>query len=225
MKKKILIGLGVVTVLGIVAVIVIFSMDWGEYESTLVKSEIVENKDSSSTEVLTPSFEKLYGVYEVDAATSDNAEILFQVDGLKNTKGGFDNFQVTLEVLESVESAELSVLIDATTINTGNKMRDESLVGEDFFNVEKYPDISYTATDITWNEGVYTANGELTLMKSTKALSFEFKHIGGGKNNNDLDFEAFEGSFEFDRTEYGMQEEAGVGNIVTLSFYLELVKG
>ena len=225
MKKKILIALGVVTLLLVVGVIILVSMDWGQYESTLVKSEIVNTQsDSTAGEELTPSFEKLYGVYEVDAQTSDNAEVLFEVDGLKNTKGGFDNFQVTLEVLESVESAELSVLIDAKTINTGNTMRDEHLLEEDFFHVEKYPEITYVATDITWNEGVYTANGELTLLETTKALSFEFDHLGGGTNQDGLEFEAFEGSFVFNRIEYGMEEDASVGDEVTMSFYLELVK-
>ena len=85
--------------------------------------------------------------------------------------------------------------------------------------------ITYEANVITWNEGIYTAEGELTLLATTKALSFEFEHLGGGINENNASFEAFEGAFVFDRTEYGMQEEAGVGNDVTLSFYLELVKG
>ena len=199
-------------------------MDWGQYESTLEKSEIVnEETDTASVEALVPSFNKLSGTYSVDAS-SDNAEILFEVDGLKNTKGGFGEFNVSFEVNESVESASIIVNIDAATINTGNKMRDEHLLEEGFFNTAKYPKITFKSDQITWSEGVYTANGELTLLATTKPLSFDFNHLGSGTNKNKADFEAFEGTFAFDRTEYGMEEDASVGNEVTISFYLELVK-
>lgn len=227
MKKKILIGLGVVTLLGVIAIIVVFSMDWGQYESTLVKSEITSTNDVDSAGndlTLTPSFNDLNGRYVV-TAESENAEVLFEVDGLKNTKGGFDEFDVWFEVANSVESAKLGVNIVSKSINTGNTMRDEHLLEEDFFHVEKYPMITYETNSITWSEGVYTANGELTLLETTKELNFQFSHLGGGTNQENIEFEAFEGSFVFNRIEYGMEEDASVGDDVTMSFYLELVKG
>ena len=36
--------------------------------------------------------------------------------------------------------------------------------------------------------------------------------------------EVFEGSFSYDRTEYGMQKSDGVGDLVNVKFYTELVK-
>lgn len=222
MKKKLLIVGGIVVVLGIVGVILLNSM-WGEYESKLEKSEI-EVTDSLKT-ASTPSFNELSGTYVVDAAESDNAELLFHLDGLKNTKGAFEKFTASLVVENSVESAIIEVVIDAASINTGNSMRDEHLRTEEgFFLVDQYPEILFSSNNITWKDGIYTANGELTLMAETKALNFDFKHIGGGENKSGQAFEAFEGEFMFDRTEYGMPEESGVGNEVTMNFYLELVK-
>lgn len=224
MKKKIFIGLSVLVVLLIVGGIIVSNI-WGEYESKLEKSELIEAEvDRVITIEQKPSFEKLDGQYEVNAATSDNAEILFQVEGLKNTKGGFDAFNVTFSAQNTVESATIKVEIEAESINTGNGMRDKHLKEIDFFHVEKYPKITFESDEISWDSGVYAANGTLNLMKEINPLKFDFKHIGGGENKDNKLFEAFEGTIVFDRTAYGMEEDASVGNEVTLTFYLELVK-
>lgn len=219
-KKLFFAGIALVSITGTT----LFLIPWGNYESNLEKSELtkVEN-DFDSSGVVLPSLDDLYGIYHVESGEGNIAEILFKIDGLKNTVGAFEEFSIDFDIKDSFALSNLDVVIQAASVNTENATRDESLVSQDFFHVAKFPTIEYHAEQIEFKNSVYTAKGELTLMGTTKTLEVPFKHVGSGRNKNKVDFEAFEGEFEFDRTQYGMVEEAGVGNIVKISFYCEMV--
>lgn len=220
MVKKIVIGVVIVGVIGILAV---FLIPWGEYESQLEKTELsnqVEEGDSWKDNL---TLDGLEGTYYVDSTQKNRAEILFLTEGLKDTKGGFDGFTITLNMPDDFKNGGINVWIDTKSINSGNAMRDEHLMEEDFFHAEKYPSITYNSSKIELGDTSYVAKGELTLNGLTKALDLPFKHLGGGEKDG-VPFEAFEGSVIFDRTQYGQQESSGAGNEVTISFYCELEK-
>lgn len=216
MLKKIIIG-GIIVV--VLTAVILMVIPWGEYESDLDKSELQESIEfNADTTEAAPSLDELEGLYAVSAG--ETAEILFNTDGLKSTKGGFKAFDISFEVAEDFTASKLDVVIKTSTINTGNSMRDEHLVDE-FFFAEKYPTIEFHASTISLGDTSYVANGELTMNGTTKALDVPFLHLGSGGESNA--FEAFEGNFEIDRTTYGQSEESGVGNIVRIEFYCELI--
>ncbi len=219
MVKKILI---IGTVLVVIGVVVIFAIPWGEYESNLEKTELdTEVVYDENEEITAPSIDE--GAYSVSSKTSDGAEILFLTSGLKDTKGGFEEFTISFNVAEDFMSSELSVEIQTKSINTGNVMRDEHLLEEDFFYASEFPTIIYQANAIDFGDTSYIAKGSLTLNGTTKELDVPFLHKGGGEKDL-IPFEAFEGTVIFDRTQYGQEESSGAGNEVTLNFYCELEK-
>jgi len=224
MKKiwKIILVLGL---LGVIGLVVLFAIPWGEYESQVEKTELTNTVDTTEIDENTPpSIDKLEGIYSGSTANG-KSEIIFDVDGLKQTKGTFSSFTVSFDIQDDFESSEIEVIIDAASINTENSLRDEHLQEEGFFEVLKFPKIIYKANSISYDKGVYQANGELSLVGKTTPLTFPFKHLGGGKYKENGDaFEAFEGEFTFDRVESGMEEDASVGNEVSITFYTELVK-
>ena len=218
LKKVIIIGVVIVAI----GAIVLYAIPWGEYESELEKSELQNEVTYDKTaEVTAPSITE--GIYSVRSTDSKNAEILFSTSGLKDTKGGFGEFEISFEVKEDFKNSLLDVVIQTATINTGNVMRDEHLVEADFFDAATYPTIEYHSTAIDFGDTSYITKGSLTLNGTTKELDIPFLHKGGGENNG-KSFEAFEGNVTFDRTKYGQTESSGVGNDVTISFYCELVK-
>lgn len=220
MKKYIFAGIMVL----VITAAIIYVVPWGNYESQLDKSELTENseeKDSSGQTI--PSLDQIEGHFTLDTAHKNKAEILFEIDGLKDTKGAYEKFDIQFDIAEDYTNSKLNVVIDAGSVNTNNSMRDESLVSDEFFDVQQYPTIEYHANEIAVTDTGYVAKGNLTLMATTKELEFPFKHLGNGTYDNEIPFEAFEGTFVFDRTEYGMPEEGGVGNLVTIHFYCELV--
>lgn len=215
--------LAVGIVLAIIAGAVLYFIPWGEYESKIEKSEVVTEEVVDSTGNVVPTLSTIQGLYKIESGEGVQAEILFHVEGLKNTKGAFEEFSIAFEVPEDYTQSKLTVDIAAKSINTNNSMRDEELLGEDFFRVEEYPEINFEATSISQTDTGYVAHGDLTLMGKAKPLEVPFKHLGKGVNDNDEAFEAFEGQFEFDRTAHGMEEVTSVGNIVTVNFYCELL--
>jgi polyisoprenoid-binding protein YceI len=221
LKKLIIAGF----ILGLIGVAVFFYITSGEYESQLEKSEIVQEEVKvDSLGEIKASIDDLEGMYKIKSGEGVAAELLFTTDGLKNTKGAFEDFTVDFDIAKDYTTSSLSITIQTKSINTGNKMRDESLLEEDFFDEPKYPTIVFKSSSLIFMEGKYKTEGELTLNGSTNMLTIPFNHLGAGENEKGDSFEAFEGTFEFDRTEYGQEEVTGTGNVVVISFYCELEK-
>lgn len=221
MLKKIALLIVVIAALGIG---VFFLIPWGEYESNLEKSEVTQEVSTDSSGAVIPSLSLISGNYAIESGENAQAELSFDVEGLKKTKGAFETFVINFEIAEDFTQSQLAVEIQSASINTGNSIRDEHLAEEDFFDVEKFPLISFESSAVTQTDTGYFATGILTLLDEMKEIDVPFKHLGNGTDKNGNNFEAFEGGFSFDRIEYGMQEVSGAGNVVTINFYCELLK-
>ena len=217
MTKKILF------IILILVITIILFVPWGEYQSNLEKNTLTNTIGTSDDENSPPSLEELEGLYSTSSETNKTAEILFLTEGLKDTKGGFDKFEINFNIGDDFKKSSLEVVIETSSLNTGNAMRDEHLAKEDFFNTSKYPQITYSSSSISLKNHIYIAQGNLNLNGTIKPLEVPFRHLGNGIQNN-IPFEAFEGEFTFDRTAYGQEESSGVGNEVTVTFYCELEK-
>jgi polyisoprenoid-binding protein YceI len=220
LKKIVVVGLIIVAI----TVGVLYLIPWGEYESQIEKSEVVEVVEKDSIGQLIPTLSLIDGLYEIESGEGIAAELLFDVEGLKKTKGAFEDFKISFDIAEDYTASKLSVTINAASINTRNGMRDEHLMEADFFHVEKYPTIQFNSTAIVKTDTAYLAKGELELLENKNAIDVPFKHLGAGQNADGKTFEAFEGSFSFDRTAFGMEEVSGAGNVVSILFYCELLK-
>src|SRR5690242_152078 len=63
--------------------------------------------------------------------------------------GNFKKFTGTItSTKDDLSDAQIEITIDATSINTDNENRDKHLKGEDFFNVDKYPNILFKSTSL-----------------------------------------------------------------------------
>lgn len=220
-KKIIIVTVGLIAF----TIIFIFLMDWGSVKSN-VKKTIINKTDSTSTTISeTLDLSQMpVASYSASTKSGDNLELLFNIDGLKKTTGRFNDFSVNLKVDSVWQKSSLKVNINASSIYTDNKMRDESLVSDEFFDVKTYPLITYVSDSIVKADTTLMAYGQLTLMGQTNRLKFPFKYYGFTKNNSGLFVYVFEGQFNFDRTHYGMPHEKGVGDIVHISFYVDLME-
>ncbi|MFT5780214.1 MAG: polyisoprenoid-binding protein YceI [Crocinitomicaceae bacterium] len=97
-----------------------------------------------------------------------------------------DNTAGTLSDVESTISLDVADLSNATitgsvkvsTLNTGNKGRDKHLKSGDFFDIEKYPTMSFTSTSVTEVDGAYQAKGTLTIKGVEKEVTFGIINTG-----------------------------------------------
>jgi polyisoprenoid-binding protein YceI len=88
--------------------------------------------------------------------------------GAQNT-GKFTKFPVTLDAAADGSAAsKLDVTVDMTTLDSGDKDRDDTLRGSDLFSVTKFPKAHFVATQITKTAAGFDALGKLTLRDVTK---------------------------------------------------------
>jgi K(+)-stimulated pyrophosphate-energized sodium pump len=173
---------------------------------------------------------ELKGIYNVDGAHS---ALDFSIKHIvTNTKGSalIDSGWVNLEST----GTKIFIQIDAKTINTQNKMRDEHLAGPDFFDAAKYPHITFEATELVKNpeagEFAYIAKGKLTIKDKTVETDIPFNYIGVEEKDmtkmgmGKVNVGGFEGKAVIDRTKFGIGEGGGLGENVTINITLEVMQ-
>jgi polyisoprenoid-binding protein YceI len=99
--------------------------------------------------------------------------------GLSQVKGKFTDFAITLNNDEKdITKSSVSVVIKATSINTGIEGRDRHLRNADFFDVEKYPEITFKSERIERKGKQFIAHGPLTMHGVTKQIALPFSITG-----------------------------------------------
>ena len=195
----------------------IFS-NWGNPESELEKTNVEEVK--------TQDFASILGTTWINnSADPTSSEISFDIEGLKDTKGFFKDFDIVFKVSDNnPEQVKIKVSINVKSINTDNDIRDEELIGSDFFNTDKYPLIEFYSKGIKKIEDNYSTKGIINMMGESKDLAFSFEHKGITNNSSGFKVAIFEGTFEIDRTDFGMEHVVSVGDDVAINFYCELIE-
>lgn len=116
------------------------------------------------------------------SVNKEHSEIGFSVRHMmvSRVKGNFLDFSSEIEAdLENLEGSPISFTIDASTIDTGNEDRDNHLRSVDFFDVEKYPEITFKATDIIKkSENNYELTGDMTMLETTLPVTFMVEYHG-----------------------------------------------
>ena len=116
--------------------------------------------------------------YEIDASHS---QVGFRIKHLVGkVPGRFTGFSGTIEFTPGKpESWKVEAKIDPATINTDNEKRDGHLKAADFFDVAKYPEMSFKSTKVTDAKGdTAKLHGELTMHGVTKPVVLDLE-IGG----------------------------------------------
>lgn len=142
---------------------------------------------------------------------SEQSKVTFAISnmGFNTVEGSFTAMQGELNFDPSdSKNASFDVCIDAATVNTGNHKRDQHLRQEDFFYVEKYPNICFTSTAVIRTKLGFRATGQLTMKGVTKTVSIPFY----------FDNQQFTGTLKIKRYDYNIGSSGGfmVGKEVDL---------
>lgn len=124
--------------------------------------------------------------------------------------------------------------VRASSVDTDNTKRDSHLKSPDFFNVKKYPKISFTSTKVTKAEkkegddveARYEIEGDLTLLGVTKPIKVTLDYIGGGTDPWGGYRTGFESVFTVKRSEFGMKTMLpdGLGDEVRIMVGIEGIR-
>lgn len=146
--------------------------------------------------------------------------------------GQFRGFEGTIEFdQKNLAASKVAVTIQASTIDTNVEARDKDLRSPRFFDVAKYPTLSFTSTgiaDISGTRG--RIKGSLTVHGVTREVVLDAEFLGAGKDPWGNQRFGFHGETKVNRKDFGMawneMIEAGgvlVGDEVEIVLDLEAV--
>lgn len=106
------------------------------------------------------------------AHSSINFEIRHM--GVSNVHGAIGGVKGTVLYDEKdITKSTVQSTADTTTVATGVEARDKHLKSADFFDVEKYPSLSFKSTSLSNAGGKLTLTGDLTLNGVTKSVTLD----------------------------------------------------
>lgn len=89
--------------------------------------------------------------------------------------------KVTLD--RAARKGSVEVTIDATSVRSHDARLDAALKGEKFFNVEKFPTLTFKSTSMTFDgDRVTGVNGDLTMVGVTRPVSLKVVNFACGEN-------------------------------------------
>ncbi len=114
--------------------------------------------------------------YEADVAHSNVGFSIPILGGLSQVRGKFNEFTVSITYDDAdVTKSSVSAVIKAASIDTGIERRDAHLRNADFFDVEKFPEITFQSTRIE-KRGArdFVARGTFTMHGVSKEIALPF---------------------------------------------------
>ena len=170
------------------------------------------------------------GIYTIDP---NHSNVSFKVRHLVSKVGGeFTEFDGTITAdFNNLDVSGIQFSIQAASLDTRNKDRDNHLRSVDFFDVEKYPEITFTSTKITKiDDDSFAVAGTLTMHGVSKPITLTVEYLGeitamGGTRAG------YELSTTLDRKDFGVSWNRALdtggfilGDDVAVMINLEVIK-
>jgi polyisoprenoid-binding protein YceI len=143
------------------------------------------------------------GTWAIDPVHS---EVSFTVRHMMVSKvrGRFDKFEGTIVTAEDPFASTVTASVDLSSINTGQEQRDAHIRSADFFEVEKYPTMTFVSTGIKPAEEGFVLEGDLTLKGVTKPVAFDLEVSGFGPDAYGGTRVGFSAISHINRTDFGV---------------------
>lgn len=165
-----------------------------------------------------------------------HSNIGFKVDHMiiAEVEGEFNTYEGTFSspAVDNFEGSDVAFTIELSSINTDNTDRDNHLKSDDFFNAEKFPQITFKGKSMTKvDDKNYKLVGDFTMRDVTKEITLDVEYNGTIQDPWGNTRAGFNLTGEVNRFDYGLKWskllETGslvVGETVTFEIHVELIK-
>jgi polyisoprenoid-binding protein YceI len=145
----------------------------------------------------------IVGVWDIDPA---HTEISFVVRHMvvSKVRGRFDKFEGTIVTAGDPAQSQVTVTIDAVSIDTHNEQRDAHVRAADFLNAEQFPVISFVSTAIRRSGSQYELDGDLRIRDVTAQVTLDFEANGFIADPYGSVRSGFSARLEIDRQDFGV---------------------
>jgi polyisoprenoid-binding protein YceI len=153
--------------------------------------------------------------------TPVNSWIKFDVDATVDIGGKFDKWDATLTFTSPDETTGvLEIKIQADSVDTGSGMKNGKLKGNDFFDVENNPVITFKSTKIVrTGHDIYEVDGDFMIRGVSNPEKLTLVVSGRGTGSGEI-----KGKMIFNRKDYGMNKGIpfmSIANHVEVNFHLK----
>src|SRR6516164_8408150 len=160
-----------------------------------------------------------------------HSTVLFSVTHLvvSDVEGSFKSFDGSMEAAKpDFSDAVINFTVEVSSVSTDNENRDKHLKSDDFFNVEKFPQMKFISTAFQpQGNNKYKLMGNLTIRDITKPVSFDVTY-GGQVNAMGGTHSGFKAKTTINRLDYNLKwdktTEAGglvVGHDVDITINID----
>jgi polyisoprenoid-binding protein YceI len=149
--------------------------------------------------------------------SDDKASVKWQIS---DKNGVFTGITTKIEFDKAkLKEAKISATVDAKTLDAGIEGLTGHLKSADFFDVEKYPMITFSSTEITATDAGYLAKGNLKMKDSTKVVELPFTFTEEGTNKA-----VFNGSLAVNCVDYGVMKSGKKGGTANITLNVPVSK-
>lgn len=152
---------------------------------------------------------------DVHTVDKSHSEVSFQVRHLvTQVRGNFNDYEGTINLdPANLEKSSVDFRIKAASIDTNNADRDKHLRTEEFFFVEKYPEITFQSKSIKKaGKDTYNVTGTLTMRGVAKEVTLPVTWLGAVKDPRGNEKAGFATELTLNRKDYGINWNAALDN-------------
>ncbi len=126
--------------------------------------------------------------------------------GVSTVRGRFTKVdgEIDLDDPNDPTTARGTVVVETASVDTGNEGRDQHLRGADFFEVEKYPTITFKSTKVEGRGDSYKLTGDLTIKDVTRPVTLDVTSEGQGTSPWGTTVAAYSASTTINRKDFGL---------------------
>ncbi|MEV0992157.1 YceI family protein [Streptomyces sp. NPDC049949] len=120
------------------------------------------------------------GHWEIDP-THSSIGFIAQHIGFARIRGRFNTFAGAVRIADRMEDSSMHVIIDAASIDTGVRMRDDHLRSADFLDAARYPTVEFYSERFIHRSGSrWAVAGALTLHGASRSVTLDTEYLGLG---------------------------------------------
>lgn len=125
---------------------------------------------------------------------------------VSTVKGNFKDFSAELELdPDDLTRSSVKAVVKVASIDTRDPQRNGHLTSPDFFDAEKYPDMTFQSTRVESLGGDrYRVLGDLTIKETTRPVTLDVTYLGQQTSPYGVKAAGFEASARISREEFGL---------------------
>ncbi len=97
---------------------------------------------------------------------------------VSKVRGTFEKFSGDITIAEDALLSSVRVEIDMSSIDTRNEHRDNDLRSRNFFEIDRFPTMTFASTAVRGTGPAYTVTGDLTVKGTTRSVDLEVEFNG-----------------------------------------------